>query len=144
MVKLRLARFGKKRNAFYRIVAVDSKARRDGQYIELVGTYDPIKGEVKINDQVAMKWLSLGAQPTDTVRNILSHAGVMTRFHNENNNSGLHVNAKDGKSFGAAVDHSNRFTAPGTGKKSKEVAEEIVAEVVAEAIEEAKEEIAAE
>ncbi|QEH61661.1 30S ribosomal protein S16 [Spiroplasma chinense] len=82
MVKLRLKRAGKKRAAFYRIVASDARVKRDGEYIELVGTYNPINGEVKIEKEVALKWLQQGAQPTDTVRNILSKEGVMTDLHN--------------------------------------------------------------
>jgi small subunit ribosomal protein S16 len=81
MVKLRLKRAGKKRAAFYRIVAIDSRAKRDGEYIELIGTYDPIKSEVKVNNEIAIKWLQNGAQPTDTVRNILSKEGVMKSLH---------------------------------------------------------------
>ncbi|ARU92063.1 30S ribosomal protein S16 [Spiroplasma clarkii] len=82
MVKLRLKRAGKKRAAFYRIVASDSRVKRDGEYIELVGTYNPINGAVDLKNEIALKWLQQGAQPTDTVRNILSKAGVMTDLHN--------------------------------------------------------------
>jgi small subunit ribosomal protein S16 len=57
MVKLRLKRAGKKRAAFYRIVAIDSRVKRDGEYIELIGTYNPINSEVKINNEIALKWL---------------------------------------------------------------------------------------
>lgn len=82
MVKLRLKRAGKKRAAFYRIVASDSRIKRDGEYIELVGTYNPIDGAVDLKKEIALKWLQQGAQPTDTVRNILSKEGVMTDLHN--------------------------------------------------------------
>jgi small subunit ribosomal protein S16 len=82
MVKLRLKRAGKKRAAFYRIVAIDSRVKRDGEYIELIGTYNPINSEVKINNEIALKWLKDGAQPTDTVRNLLSKEGIMTELHN--------------------------------------------------------------
>ncbi|QBQ07536.1 30S ribosomal protein S16 [Spiroplasma gladiatoris] len=81
MVKIRLKRAGKKRAAFYRIVAADARVKRDGAYIELVGTYDPINGEVNLKKEVALKWLQQGAQPTDTVRNILSKEGVMKDLH---------------------------------------------------------------
>lgn len=82
-VKLRLKRMGSKKKPFYRIVAADSRVARDGKFIELVGTYNPIgdSAEVKINEEVALKWLSNGAQPTDTVRNLLSNAGIMKKFH---------------------------------------------------------------
>ncbi|WP_338970569.1 30S ribosomal protein S16 [Spiroplasma endosymbiont of Labia minor] len=81
MVKLRLKRSGKKRAAFYRIVAADSRVQRDGQYIELIGTYNPINNEVKLDNEIALKWLQQGAQPTDSVRTILSKNGVMTTLH---------------------------------------------------------------
>ena len=82
-VKLRLKRMGSKKKPFYRIVAADSRVARDGKVIELVGTYNPVgdSAEVKINEEVALKWLSNGAQPTDTVRNLLSNAGIMKKFH---------------------------------------------------------------
>ncbi|QHX35850.1 30S ribosomal protein S16 [Spiroplasma sp. TIUS-1] len=81
MVKLRLRRAGKKRAAFFRIVATDSRVQRDGIYIDLIGTYNPINGETKINEEIALKWLADGAQPTDTVRDILSKHGIMKKFH---------------------------------------------------------------
>jgi len=81
VVKLRLKRAGKKRAAFYRIVASDSRVKRDGEYIELVGTYNPIDGSFVLKKDVALKWLNQGAQPTDTVRNIFSKEGIMTDYH---------------------------------------------------------------
>lgn len=79
-VKLRLTRMGAKKRPTYRIVASDSHRKRDGQYIELVGTYNPIANETKINEEVALKWLNLGAQPSDTVKNLLSKAGIIQKF----------------------------------------------------------------
>lgn len=83
MVKLRLKRTGKKKAAFYRIVATDDRVKRDGEYIELIGTYNPLNGDVKIDQDIAYKWLLTGAQPTNTVRNLLSKKGLMTKLHNE-------------------------------------------------------------
>ncbi len=82
-VKLRLKRMGSKKKPVYRIVAIDSHTKRDGEYIELVGTYNPLTEPktVKVNEEVALKWLSNGAIPSDTVRNLLSEAGVMKKFH---------------------------------------------------------------
>ena len=82
-VKLRLKRMGSKKKPVYRIVAIDSHTKRDGEYIELVGTYNPLTEpkSVKINEEVAIKWLSTGAIPSDTVRNLLSEAGIMKKFH---------------------------------------------------------------
>ena len=81
-VKMRLTRMGSKKKPVYRIVATDSRRPRDGQYIELVGTYNPLTNpaEVKINKEVAIKWLKNGAEPTDTVRNLLSREGIMKEF----------------------------------------------------------------
>lgn len=86
-VKLRLKRMGSKKAPFYRIVAADSRFPRDGRIIESVGYYDPTKNpaEVKIDTELAMKWLNNGAQPSDTVRNLLSKDGIIKRFHDEKN-----------------------------------------------------------
>lgn len=83
MVKLRLKRMGKKGAPFYRIVAADSRSPRDGRFIEQIGTYNPTKAEEKVtlDNELAKKWLSNGAQPTDTVRSILSHEGVLKEMH---------------------------------------------------------------
>ncbi len=81
-VKLRLKRMGAKQKPFYRIVAADSRFPRDGRFIETVGTYDPIKGadKVTLDEEKIMNWLNNGAVPTDTVRNILSSAGIMAKY----------------------------------------------------------------
>ncbi|HOC99371.1 MAG TPA: 30S ribosomal protein S16 [Myxococcota bacterium] len=73
MVKIRLARFGAKKRPFYRIVAADSHGKRDGRYIELLGTYDPLKDppEVRLNSERILYWKSVGAQLSDTVASIL-------------------------------------------------------------------------
>ena len=82
-VKLRLKRMGSKKSPFYRIVAADSRSPRDGRIIDTVGTYNPTKNpaEVTVNAEAALKWLNNGAQPSDTVRNILSKEGIMKQFH---------------------------------------------------------------
>ena len=84
-VKLRLTRMGAKKKPTYRIVATDSRRPRDGQYIELVGTYSPLKEEVKINEEVALKWLNNGAIPTDTVKNLFSKAGIIKKYTESKN-----------------------------------------------------------
>ena len=83
-VKLRLKRMGAKQRPFYRIVAADSRSPRDGRFIETVGTYNPILKEnnITVDEEKAMKWLNNGAQPTDTVKNILSDAGIWAKFKN--------------------------------------------------------------
>ena len=84
-VKLRLKRMGAKKRPFYRIVAADSRSPRDGRFIEVVGTYNPITvpAEIKVDEELAIKWLKNGAQPTDTVRSLLSKQGVLKKYHEE-------------------------------------------------------------
>ena len=78
-VKMRLTRMGDKKSPFYRIVVADSRKARDGEYVDLVGTYNPLKTpeEVKIDVEKAKKWIANGAQPTDTVKALLQKNGVM-------------------------------------------------------------------
>ena len=71
MVKLRLKRMGNKFNPFYRIIAADARAPRDGRFIEELGYFNPLSEELKLNKELIIKWLDDGAQPTDTVRNLL-------------------------------------------------------------------------
>ena len=81
-VKLRLLRMGAKKAPFYRIVAADSRAPRDGRFIELLGTYDPRTNPAKvtIKEEEVLKWLNNGAQPSDTVKNLLSKEGNIKKF----------------------------------------------------------------
>ena len=83
-VKIRLKRMGAKKTPFYRIVVADSRSPRDGRQIETVGTYNPLTkpAEVKINEELALKWLQDGAKPSDTVRNLFSDKGIMEKYHN--------------------------------------------------------------
>lgn len=80
MVKIRLHRFGKKKKPYYRIVVVDSRKRRDGEYIESIGFYNPVANEkqelYKINKERAEYWLNQGAWPTETVLSLLRKAEV--------------------------------------------------------------------
>ena len=82
-VKLRLLRMGAKKKPFYRIVAADSRVKRDGKYIELVGTYNPVTNpaELDIKEEVALKWLNNGAIPTDTVKSLFRQKGINEKFH---------------------------------------------------------------
>lgn len=83
-VKLRLKRMGAKGKPFYRIVAADSREKRDGKIIELIGTYNPIvnPAEIKINEEIALKWLMNGALPTNTVRALFNQTKITEKFHN--------------------------------------------------------------
>ena len=78
MVKIRLTRLGAHKRPFYRIVVADSRTRRDGPFIEILGTYDPLKNpsEINMNLDKAKLWLQQGAQPTDTVRKLMQKAGL--------------------------------------------------------------------
>ena len=82
-VKIRMRRMGSKRKPFYRIVVADSRMPRDGRFIEEVGYYNPLTtpDEVKLEEDKIFEWLEKGAQPSDTVRSLLSKAGLMTRYH---------------------------------------------------------------
>lgn len=78
-VKMRLTRLGDKKSPFYRIVIADSRKARDGEYVDLVGTYNPLVNEndVNIDLEKAKKWLANGAQPTDTVKTLLEKVGAI-------------------------------------------------------------------
>jgi small subunit ribosomal protein S16 len=84
MVKLRMTRLGKKKKPFYRIIAIDSRKRRDGDYIERLGHFDPVasgKAErLKIDAEKALSWLLKGALPSPTVKNIFSEEGIMLKY----------------------------------------------------------------
>ena len=82
-VKIRLKRMGAKKAPFYRVVVADSRSPRDGKFIELIGTYNPLTtpAEIKLNEELALEWLKKGAIPTDTVKNLLSKSGIMKKFH---------------------------------------------------------------
>ena len=79
MVKIRLKRMGMKKEPFYRIVVTDSRNARDGRAIEELGYYNPVTepAQLKINEERAQYWLSVGAQPTDTTRGLLKKGGVL-------------------------------------------------------------------
>ena len=78
MVKIRLTRLGSHKKPFYRVIVTDSKMRRDGPFIEILGTYDPLKepSEIKLDLDKAKLWLQKGAQPTDTARKLMQRAGL--------------------------------------------------------------------
>lgn len=82
-VKIRLSRHGKKHNAYYHIVVADSRAPRDGKFIEVIGNYDPNTNPatIQIDNDKALGWLQKGAQPSDTCRAILSYKGILFRNH---------------------------------------------------------------
>lgn len=78
MVKIRLTRLGAHKKPFYRVVVADSRARRDGPFIEILGTYDPMKepSEIKMDLEKAKVWMQKGAQPTDIAKKLMQRAGL--------------------------------------------------------------------
>ena len=81
-LKIRLNRMGAKKNPFYRIVVADSRAPRDGRFIEVLGNYDPSQNPavVNVDEEKVLDWMGKGAQPTDTVKNLFSKKGLMAKF----------------------------------------------------------------
>ena len=81
-VKIRLTRIGRHKDAIYRIVVADSRFARDGRYVEQIGYYDPAKPEeaADINEELALKWLSKGAQPSDSIRTLFTKKGIMEQY----------------------------------------------------------------
>jgi small subunit ribosomal protein S16 len=80
--KIRLKRMGTHKKPYYRVVVADSRSPRDGRFIEMIGTYDPLKkeGGTTFNQEKALDWLKKGAVPTDTVKSLLSKAGILKQF----------------------------------------------------------------
>lgn len=79
---IRLRRMGRKKLPFYRIVVIDSRKKRDGEYIDNIGTYNPLvhPAEIVVNEEKAISWLQKGATPSDTVKSLLSHQGILLKL----------------------------------------------------------------
>lgn len=86
MVKLRSQRFGTHKKPFYRIVATDSRNPRDGRFIEIVGTYNPLTepATIKFDEEKVLAWLAKGAKPTDTVKSLLVKENIIAKFNEQN------------------------------------------------------------
>lgn len=82
MLKLRLQRFGSHKKPFYRVVVSESTSPRDGRFVEILGTYNPVANPALVNLDEAkiLNWLSNGAKPTDTVKNLLKSEGILAKF----------------------------------------------------------------
>jgi small subunit ribosomal protein S16 len=89
-VHLRLTRMGRHKRPFYRVVATDARMPRDGRFLEVVGTYDPLKESDKASfkEDRVLDWLQKGAQPTDPVRGLLRKTGILRAFHESKQSSG--------------------------------------------------------
>ncbi len=116
-VKLRLRRLGRKKSPFYQLVAADSRSPRDGRFIENVGTYNPVltTAPVTLKADRVRYWLSVGAQPTDTVRNILSREGIFLQMDLEKN--GADAEAVETRMGQFAADRAARAEARAAKKK---------------------------
>ena len=81
-VKIRLTRIGRHKTSIYRVVVADSRFARDGRYIEQIGYFDPALGEDKaeINEELALKWLKNGAQPSESIRTLFTKKGIMAKY----------------------------------------------------------------
>jgi small subunit ribosomal protein S16 len=135
-VKIRLRRLGRKGRPFYHIVAADSRAPRDGKFLEKIGTYNPITNPATIDLDVdaALKWLANGAQPTDTAKNILSYKGVMYKKHLMRGVAkGAMTEEQANEKFNAWLEEKNsKISAKADGvsaKAAKEAAARLKAEV---------------
>ncbi len=124
-VKMRLQRFGKKRKPFYHIVIADGRAPRDGKFIEKIGSYNPTKvpAEIELNFDAALSWLQKGAQPTDTMRAILSYKGVLHKYHLlKGVTKGAFTEEEAEKRFQAwLTDKETRIASKSEGIKNKEM-----------------------
>ncbi|MFA5560402.1 MAG: 30S ribosomal protein S16 [Acholeplasmataceae bacterium] len=78
-VRLRLQRYGSNKKPFYRVVASESKKPRDGRFLEIIGTYDPLIGKVQLDSEKVQKWLEQGAQPTDTVKSLFKKYNIKNK-----------------------------------------------------------------
>ena len=128
-VRLRLTRRGKKKQPTYRVVAADSRSPRDGRFIEIIGFYDPRQepSEIRIDNEKAVKWLKVGAQPSERVRKLLDVSGAWAEFKGEP------LPATATKATGAATAKAPRVVTKARGdegeaKAAAELAEAAVAE----------------
>lgn len=80
-VKIRMTRIGRHKNPIYRIVASDSRFARDGRYAEQVGYFDPSTGKAHLEEELVIKWLKAGATPSDSIKSILTEAGIIAKFN---------------------------------------------------------------
>jgi len=84
-LSIRLTRVGRRKSPFYRLVVADSRAPRDGRFIEIIGHYQPLRKEtvLEVNEERALHWLHVGAQPSNTARSLLRRRNLMKRWHEE-------------------------------------------------------------
>ena len=143
-VKIRLLRMGRKKSPFYRIVVMDSRSRRDGRYLEKIGHYNPVSkpAEVIIDKEKVLKWLEKGAEPTNTVFNLLQKEGIALDWHLTRSNASEQVRNVEMQKFELAkkLREDKKTVAKTTVKEETVITPEpeVVPEVKAVVIEEAK------
>ncbi len=138
-VRIRLTRMGRRNRPYYRVVIADSRSRRDGNFIEQVGTYDPIKQNNKnftVAEDRIFHWLRVGAKPTDTVKYLLSEEGIMLKWHLENSNLSEDKKKQELQKWEMAKTARTQ-AAPAKKAPAEEKKEEAAKETVAPAVEEA-------
>lgn len=118
MVKLRLKRMGNKFNPFYRIVAADARAPRDGRFIEEVGYYNPLSDDLKLNKELIIKWLDDGAQPTETVKNLLKQEKIWSEYTDEKNKAKISKPKKRKLSSKKIANKTTKIASPAKAKKT--------------------------
>ena len=141
-VAIRLSRGGAKKRPYYRIVVADSRAARDGKYLEQIGTYNPMlpkdSGErVKLNEDRARHWLSVGAKPSDRVHRFLDAAGILERSPRNNpkkaepgEKAKERAEEREEKAAAAKAAEEEAKNAPASDEAKEETTEEVVAEAI--------------
>ena len=134
-VKIRLTRMGRRNRPFYRVVIADSRSRRDGRFIEQIGTYDPIKTDnnFAVKEERVFHWLKMGAKPSDTMKRLLAKEGIMLKWHLENSNISEDKKKQEIQKWEMAKANKEKAKAEKKAvKKEKEEEKEEVAEAPAE------------
>jgi small subunit ribosomal protein S16 len=135
-VKIRLQRHGRKQAPYYHIVVADARAPRDGKFIELIGSYKPqtVPATIELNNEKAIKWLENGAQPTDTVRAILSYKGVLLQRHlNAGIRKGALTQEQADAKLAKWLDDKNVKVAAHVSKESSKLSDTLTARLATEA-----------
>ena len=127
MVKIRLRRIGTKGRPFYRVVVAQSTAGRNGKFVELIGTYDPISQpkKIEVNQERALHWLRNGAQPTETTAYLLNKVGVLEQYFQERPGAKKNFGFLDKRTAATSVPSVVEHEAPAEKKKAEKPAEAV-------------------
>ena len=145
-VRIRLTRMGRRNRPFYRVVIADSRSRRDGCFIEQIGTYDPIKQDKNfaVKEDRVFHWLKVGALPSDTVKRLLSKEGIMLKWHLETSNLSEDKKKQEFQKWEMAKENKEKAKADKKAAKKVEKVEEVEeVEKAAPAVEKAEEPVEA-